>query len=164
MKQISDVETTTSSRPPLASLLLGPLHRRVVRTVCFYHTLREASSHAHARRRLLRPPPDQPAPGARGRRPAAWRGPRAAQRRRPVRVRPGPLRRSRGGGRPRAAGRPHRGEPRPPPPRGAPPPPAPSREPARPRGRRPPAGTPPGRPAPAAPPPRRAPGPGARPP
>src|SRR5438093_6608117 len=68
MKQISDVETTTSSRPPLASLVMGAPHRRVVRTVCFYHTLPGASSHAHARRRLLRPPPDQRAGGARRRR------------------------------------------------------------------------------------------------
>src|SRR2546430_14950516 len=125
MKQISDVETTTSSRPPLASLLMGAPHRRVVRTVCFYHTLREASSHAHARRRLLRPPPDQPAPGARGRRPAAWRGPRAAPRRRPVRVRPGPLRRApRRGGPPPAGPPPPGGGPPPRPPR-APPPPRP---------------------------------------
>src|SRR6266852_2984261 len=44
MKQMSDVETTTSSRPPLPSPLMGFPRRGVVRTICFYHTWPGASS------------------------------------------------------------------------------------------------------------------------
>src|SRR5260370_41786687 len=107
MKQISDVETTTSSRPALLTVLMasGLLAGGEVETRRLYHGRPGASTNGHAHPRLLRPPSDQREPGAlrraaRARRLLARRAllltlrrrpPRAAHRRPPLSRRPGPL-------------------------------------------------------------------------
>src|SRR5690242_18594940 len=120
MKQISDGETTTSSRPAFrgltaASVMVvrfslvadgnGPVLPHAPRD--FKAALPYTAGRARARsrrRRLLRPPPDQRDAGARGRaRPRGRAGP--APPRGPVAVGPGSLRRPAGGRGARAPGR-----------------------------------------------------------
>src|SRR5712664_1316459 len=120
MKQISDVETTTSSRPALLTVLMasGLLAGGEVETRRLYHGRPGASTNGHAHPRLLRPPSDPREPGARRRAARARlvlarrglvltrRGRRRdAHRRRTLSLRPGPLRWAGRGGRAGAAGR-----------------------------------------------------------
>src|SRR2546430_13271995 len=99
---MSVVETTTSSRPALPTVLMALPRRLGVRTPRLYHSRPHASTPPprhrwnngpRARRgRLLRSPSDQRGAGAGRPRPPRPR-PRAPHGRRPVRIRPGPLRR-----------------------------------------------------------------------
>ena len=106
MKQMSEVETTTSSRPALPTVLMGSPVVGVKKRLAFIIREPDASRQARPpRHRLLRSTSDQRGAGARGRgRPAADH-PGPLGRRRPVRLRPGPLRRRRRRRRPRAARR-----------------------------------------------------------
>src|SRR5438445_13575213 len=66
-----------------------PSPKGVMKPVCFYHTPGHASRHAGTRSGVLRRASDQRGPSARSpRRARAWR---SADRRGPLRIRPGPL-------------------------------------------------------------------------
>src|SRR5215471_3488496 len=76
MKQMSDVDTTMSSRPPRPPVPIGlPSPKGVMKPVCFYHTPENASRHPRAHTAVLRRASDQ-----RGPRVVGARRPRASRR------------------------------------------------------------------------------------